>query len=181
LGVMIAMTRARHVLAFLCVAVIGAGALAGWRVSIRFVRPDVDGRGLALPAIRLPEIDVSLGRSRDPGAAVPRAAGAGLPPHASSASVAVAAPLMRPPGSLSAPRAPQPFSGLHLTFQRAWHPVTYEIGAPTRKPPVRLMCAECPPANQTLNPPPAQPGDQATFGTTVMAGSGKVTLVEWDP
>lgn len=68
-------------------------------------------------------------------------------------------------GSVSAAAAPKPSTGLHFTFSRPWHPVTYEVRGP-QKPPVRLVCSACP-ADTT-------PGNAAT-------NDARVTLLEWTP
>jgi hypothetical protein len=85
--------------------------------------------------------------------------------------------------------SPRQFSGLHITFPREWHPSTYEVGSPTSRPPLRLVCDACPALNWVLN----RPSDKytvgeglfvnaATFGAIALTGgSGKVKLVEWDP
>ncbi len=200
-------------LVLLCAVVIAAGVLAGWRVSIQFVRVDVEGRGIGIPSVSLrlrpvalPHIAAILGPapivpsqeaplavgSSGPASSVPQAAGAGLSPQALSSSAPSGLPARalagQPPGSVSAPAVPQPFSGLHVTFQREWKPVAYEIGSPTQKPPVRLVCGACPAVNWALRRPTDQSGDRervmvnaATFGAIMMAGNGKITLVEWDP
>lgn len=41
--------------------------------------------------------------------------------------------------------SPRGAAGLHMTFPRTWRPVTLEVGSPVQRPPLRVLCASCPP------------------------------------
>lgn len=144
------MARARIALVLLSAVVIGAGALGGWRISIRFV-------------------------------------GAGTPPVSPAAPGAAPRAPVDPPAAAPAPAIPKKSTDLHMTFQREWHPVTYEIGSPTSRPPVRFLCQGCPAVNWATHKPIDQPSGQekvivhaATVGAITVVG-GRITLMEWDP
>jgi len=49
--------------------------------------------------------------------------------------------------SAAVPRlvSPRRSAGVHMTFPRAWRPVTLEVGSRVQRPPLRVFCAACPP------------------------------------
>ncbi len=79
-----------------------------------------------------------------------------------------------------------------MAFSQEWPGGYYEIGSsgsqPPPSPPVRFVCGACPALHKVFNLSPDDASDQeklmvdaATFGVIRMAGSGQVTLLEWDP
>jgi hypothetical protein len=109
-------------------------------------------------------------------------------PNSSPVAVSPGAPVTTPSTAALAPSAPKRSTSLHVTFQREWHPVTYEIGSSTTRPPVRLLCPACPAVNWATNRSFDQPSsDQeklmvntASVGAITVVG-GRITLLEWDP
>ena len=144
--------------------VIAAGAL-GWGVAIDLPpgRPEWTPPPAALPgALRLrplwlPEVEVLRASRRGPA------------------------------------HGPRQFTGLHMAFSQEWPQGVYEIGSSgqQKQPPsssVRVLCAGCPAVNWALNLSPDSASDKeklmvnaATFGVIVMAGNGRMTLLEWSP
>jgi len=79
-----------------------------------------------------------------------------------------------------------------MAFSQEWPEGYYEIGSsgsqPAPSPPVRFVCGACPALHKVFNLSPDDSSDReklmvdaATFGVIRMAGSGRVTLLEWDP
>ena len=143
--------------------VIAAGAL-GWGVAIDLPpgRPEWTPPPAALPgALRLrphwlPEVEVLRASRRGPA------------------------------------HGPRQFTGLHMAFSQEWPQGVYEIGSSgqQKQPPsssVRVLCAGCPAVNWALNLSPDSASAEklmvnaATFGVIVMAGNGRMTLLEWNP
>lgn len=167
-------SRGRLTLVAVVVLVAAAGllALAGWRITLRFVGPE------AAPAARSPRASVYLrllpiGRY-----------GLTIPDEA--------APAARPP-ALPTPRS---FSGLHMTFSRDWPQGSYEIGAhPSgsgsaakgQTNNVRLVCDACSAVSSAFHRSPGSSAgeklliDAASFSVIKMMGNGRMTIVEWDP
>jgi hypothetical protein len=208
------MARARIALVFLSAVVIGAGALGGWRISVRFVGAGTQIRGAGGPPVteeyrrvpipdghaRAPAIPAVPSRSASHLALMgPGPATMGTKSGAASRSPLVSTPVSPaapgaadraptdPPADAPAPAIPKKSTGLHMTFQREWHQVTYEIGSPTLKPPVRFLCQACPAVNWATHQPIDQHADQEKIivnAATVGASSvvcGRITLMEWDP
>jgi hypothetical protein len=71
------------------------------------------------------------------------------------------APASRP--ARPAPAVPKQFTGLHMTFPRMWHRVTYEIRGPQRSP-VQELCGTCPAADYPTH-----------------TADARITLMEWNP
>jgi len=207
------MVRARIALVLLSAVVIGAGALGGWRVSIRFVGagtqiwgadgpavieksrrlpiPDGHARAPVIPAVPSPSASHLAPVSSGPAMMGTKSGAARSPLAPAAVSPAVPGAAPRVPADLPAaalpPAAPKGFTGLHMTFQGEWHPVTYEIGSPQPRPPVRFLCEACPAVNWATNKPTDQSTDQekvivnaATVGAITVVG-GRITLMEWDP
>jgi hypothetical protein len=82
-----------------------------------------------------------------------------------------------------------------MAFSQDWPQGVYEIGPSGKvKQPspssssVRVVCGGCPAVNWALNLSPDSSSDKeklmvnaATFGVILMAGNGRLTLLEWNP
>jgi hypothetical protein len=82
-----------------------------------------------------------------------------------------------------------------MAFSQEWPQGVYEIGSSGRgKQPspssssVRVVCGGCQAVNWALNLSPDSASDKeklmvnaATFGVILMAGNGRLTLLEWNP
>jgi len=151
-------------LAFWGALVIGAGAL-GWGLAVGLApggpegtqRPGLPPVALRLHPVWLPDVETLRSPPRGP------------------------------------VHEPRQFTGLHMAFTQEWPQGVYEIGSSgqQKKPPsssVRVLCAGCPAVNWALNLSPDSTSDKeklmvnaATFGVILMAGNGRLTLMEWNP
>lgn len=134
------MGRVRFGLLLLSAAVVAAGVLGGWRVSVRFVGGGGGMRDTGGPAmiVKLPDAHALPDAGRPRRAVLPR-----VPLESAPGRSAAPGAVHRPPVEVPAAVAPRPTAGLHMTFTREWRPVTYEIRSP-RKAPVRFLCTGCP-------------------------------------
>ncbi len=110
------MARVRVLLGLLVVGVLGAGTLQGAAGGAGHPADAQRVAGVASAALGVAALASQAdGISRGTAAAVPRLV------------------------------SPRRGAGVHMTFPRAWRPVTLEVGSPVQRPPLRVFCAACPP------------------------------------